>query len=71
MWSRAYLVRTDVLEEHIASICRVEKSESEEPAWASGCRLNHHFEDGGDTFLRNVDFHKIYTAPYPRRRHSS
>jgi hypothetical protein len=28
-------------------------------------------EDGGDTFLRNVDSHKIYTAPHPRRRHSS
>jgi hypothetical protein len=28
-------------------------------------------EDGGDTFLRHVDSHKIYTASYPRRRHSS
>jgi hypothetical protein len=28
-------------------------------------------EDGGDTFLRNVGSHKIYTAPHPRRRHSS
>jgi hypothetical protein len=28
-------------------------------------------EDGGDTFLRNVGSHKIYTAPRPRRRHSS
>jgi hypothetical protein len=28
-------------------------------------------EDGGDTFLRNVVSHKIYTAPHPRRRHSS
>jgi hypothetical protein len=27
-------------------------------------------EDGGDTFLRNVGSHKIYTAPHPRRRHS-
>jgi hypothetical protein len=26
-------------------------------------------EDGGDTFLRNVGSHKIYTAPHPRRRH--
>jgi hypothetical protein len=24
---------------------------------------------GGDTFLRNVGSHKIYTAPHPRRRH--
>jgi hypothetical protein len=28
-------------------------------------------EDGGDKFLRNVGSHKIYTAPHPRRRHSS
>jgi hypothetical protein len=28
-------------------------------------------ENGGDTFLRNVGLHKIYTAPHPRRRHSS
>jgi hypothetical protein len=27
-------------------------------------------EDGGNTFLRNVGSHKIYTAPHPRRRHS-
>jgi hypothetical protein len=28
-------------------------------------------EDGGDTYHRNVGSHKIYTAPYPRRQHSS
>jgi hypothetical protein len=28
-------------------------------------------EDGGYTFLRNVGSHKIYTAPNPRKRHSS
>jgi hypothetical protein len=28
-------------------------------------------EDGGDTFLRNVSSHKIYTAPHLRRRHFS
>jgi hypothetical protein len=28
-------------------------------------------QDGGDMFLRNVGLHKIYTAPHPRRRHSS
>jgi hypothetical protein len=27
--------------------------------------------EGGDTFLRNVRSHKIYTAPHPRRLHSS
>jgi hypothetical protein len=30
-----------------------------------------YLEDGGVTFLRNVGSHKIYTAPHPRRRHSS
>jgi hypothetical protein len=28
-------------------------------------------ENGGDTFLRNVSLHNIYTAQYPRRQHSS
>jgi hypothetical protein len=28
-------------------------------------------EDGGDSFIRNVRLHNIYTAPHPRRRHSS
>jgi hypothetical protein len=28
-------------------------------------------EDEGDKFIRNVGWHKIYTAPHPRRRHSS
>jgi hypothetical protein len=37
MWSRAVLVWTDVSEGRIASIFRVEKSESEELAWASSC----------------------------------
>jgi hypothetical protein len=32
--------------------------------------LQTYLEDGGDKFLRNVDSHKIYTAPHPRRRHS-
>jgi hypothetical protein len=27
-------------------------------------------EDGGDTFLRNVGLHNIYTAPHPRRQSS-
>jgi hypothetical protein len=30
-----------------------------------------HTEDGGNTFLRNIGSYKIYTAPHPRRRHSS
>jgi hypothetical protein len=28
-------------------------------------------ENRGDTFLRNVSSHKIYTASHPRRRHTS
>jgi hypothetical protein len=28
-------------------------------------------EDEGDAFFRNVGLHKTYTAPHPRRRHSS
>jgi hypothetical protein len=36
MWRRVDLVWTDVSEECIASIFKVEKSASEEPAWAGG-----------------------------------
>jgi hypothetical protein len=36
MWRRVDLVLTDVSEERIAYIFRVEKSVSEEPAWADG-----------------------------------
>jgi hypothetical protein len=28
-------------------------------------------EDAGDTFLRNISSHKIYTVPHPRIWHSS
>jgi hypothetical protein len=41
MWCCADLVWTDISEEHIATIFRVEKSASEEPAWAGGRRLSH------------------------------
>jgi hypothetical protein len=36
MWRCVDLVLTDVSEEYIASIFRVEKSATEEPAWAGG-----------------------------------
>jgi hypothetical protein len=39
MWRRLDIVWTDISEECIASIFRVENSSSEEPAWARGCRL--------------------------------
>jgi hypothetical protein len=51
MWRHVDLVWTDVSEENIASIFRIEKSVSEEPAWAGGC---NHPEDGQDIFLQNV-----------------
>jgi hypothetical protein len=37
MWHSVDLVWTNVLEERVASIFRVEKSVSEEPTWAGGC----------------------------------
>jgi hypothetical protein len=67
MWRHVDLVWTNVSEELIASIFRVEKSANEEPVWAGGCRVT---EDGGDMYLRNAGSHKIYTAPHPRRQHS-
>jgi hypothetical protein len=39
MWCCVDLALTDVSEERIASIFRVEESASGEPAWADGCRL--------------------------------
>jgi hypothetical protein len=42
MWILVDLVCTDISEERIASIFRVEESASEEQAWESGCRLTHH-----------------------------
>jgi hypothetical protein len=39
IWGRVDLVWTDVSVERIASIFKVEKSSSEEPAWAGGCSL--------------------------------
>jgi hypothetical protein len=39
MWRCADVVWTDVSEEPVAPIFRVENSASEEPAWASGCSL--------------------------------
>jgi hypothetical protein len=39
MWRRVDLVWTDISEERIASIFRVEKSASEDPAWAGVSKL--------------------------------
>jgi hypothetical protein len=40
MWRSVNLVWTEVSEENIASIFRVEKSAREEPEWAGGCSLH-------------------------------
>jgi hypothetical protein len=56
MWRRVDLVWTDVSEERIASIFRVEQSASEELAYVAA------------DVLRNVGSHKIYKASHPRRR---
>jgi hypothetical protein len=45
MWRRVNLVWTDVSDERIASIFRVDKSAIEEPVWAGGCRLSHQSEN--------------------------
>jgi hypothetical protein len=44
MWRCVDFALTDVSEERIASIFRVEKSASGEPAWAGGCRVSHQSE---------------------------
>jgi hypothetical protein len=57
MWGHVVLVWIDVSEDYIASIFRVEKSASEEPAWAGGCS--------------HIGSHKNYTVPHTRKWHSS
>jgi hypothetical protein len=77
MWRRVALVRTDVSEEHVSSIFRVEKIHEQRNSCSQTAntfpRAKNFFypEDGGDTFLRNVGSYKTYAAPHPRRRHSS
>jgi hypothetical protein len=70
MWWSVDIVWTDVSEERIASILRVEKSAATCSRWFLAPGFFYP-EDGGDTFLRNVGSYKTYTAPHPRRRHSS
>jgi hypothetical protein len=63
---------TDVSEERIASIFRVEKiteSAATRSSWFSA-RGFFYTEDEGEKLLRNVGSHKNYTALHPRRRHS-
>jgi hypothetical protein len=57
MWCRVDLVWTDVSEERIASIFKVEKSASEEPEWAGGSRWQQTAQDlRGATSQKTVFF---------------
>jgi hypothetical protein len=58
MWRYVDLVWTDVSEERIASI-RVENKQARNQREQVAADW-----DRGDTFLRNIGWHKIYTAPY-------
>jgi hypothetical protein len=72
MWRRVDFVGTDVPEEHIASVFRVEKiSDLGVLALISSFRLSDSFhpDDGGDTFLRNVGSYNSHTKSHPRRLH--
>jgi hypothetical protein len=64
------LVRTDVADELIASIFRVEKS-VRQLLRLFFVRGFYFPEDAGDTFLRNVSSYKTHTTPHPRRGHCS
>jgi hypothetical protein len=65
MWRRLDHVRTDISEERVASIFRVEKLRERDKS------IFFYPEDRSDTFLRNFGSYKICTAPHLRRRHSS
>jgi hypothetical protein len=61
---------TDVPEEQIISMFRVENQPSKKPAcsrWLGWflARLISHPEDGGEAFLQNVSSRTDYTAQYP------
>jgi hypothetical protein len=59
MWRRVDLGWTNVSEERITSIFRVEKSASEEPAWAGGCS---HIPEDGILHSHHYENLKSYTA---------
>jgi hypothetical protein len=67
------LIRTDVSEDRIASIFRVNEYEQVQSETVSSCidgdsrKVLVHPEDGGDTILRNVGSYKSHTASSPRR----
>jgi hypothetical protein len=55
---------TDVSENCITFVFKVETQPSQKPANSRWLDLTRHPEDGGDTFLRNVGSHTDYTALY-------
>jgi hypothetical protein len=75
MWCRVGLIRTDVSEEPIASIFRVQKLRERRKVLVfqvvSSLEDFQYPEDGGDTLLRNICPYKTHTVSHPRRRHSS
>jgi hypothetical protein len=73
IWFREVLLRTDVSEEHIASIIRVTNVGEQGTLAVTSNRntLRRNTENGDDTFLRNVGSYKSHTVSYLRIRHSS
>jgi hypothetical protein len=66
-WYSFMLEPTDVSEERIPYIRRVEISQARnQPTGMSSHLLFFCPEDGGDNFLRNVCSHTDYTVLYPR-----
>jgi hypothetical protein len=67
MSRRGVLVRIDVSEEHIASIIRFTRIRELETMLTVNSKRRKiadscHPDDGGATFLRNVDSHKSHAA---------
>jgi hypothetical protein len=77
MRRRGAVVRTDISENHVASIIRVERIRELRTTLAiyskwSTLRISSQRADGGgDTFIRIFGSYKSHTASHPRRRHSS
>jgi hypothetical protein len=73
MLCRVDFARTDVSQEHVASIFRVERIRELGATSAVTIRIADifHPKDVSNTFLRNVDANKTHTAPHPRVLHAS
>jgi hypothetical protein len=68
MWRCVDIASTDVSEERIASIFRVEKSASGEPVRAGGCRLSHQSET--TSYIRTGREREYATWEYNREERS-